>query len=875
VEEVGFMADISKRLDKAEKYLQRSKPEAALEEYLGILDEEPGNDQVRQTAADLCLALGRGSEAATLLSHLFEQEAHAGDTAKGIVTYRKLAKISMPTPLQTFYYAQLAEKKDKREALEAYETALAGFERQKKAVQALAVAKRIVELAPSMENLERAGEKAALLGEGKVAAANFVELGLLKEEEESPGSGLPWFDRAYHLDPNNLQAVFLYARVLFSRNMVAECIRVLQPAVTVLQSTPEVRELYAHALMAARQPAEAEPYAWELFEKDTRQVEEIASLVGVYLDVGDTQGAVALARRIEEHETRAGRQREFLTAMYEVSDRRLPALGFVEYLADLCNRANREHEYSRTLLKLFQAYCAAGSFERAGEILDRAAELDPYEPGHTKRLEMLRGKIPLSQFGHIARRFETAASSAKPAQEESALLADSETQDWKLQNDARDSEPTVLEDFILQAEIYLQYGMRSKALERLERVSKLFPREEQKNEKLRQLYASAGFTPPYAKAGETAAGKLAASASGQASGKLQSTAAAAGSRYEENAVDNFARVTEITRNIYRQGSVKSVLFTAVNDIGRHFTASRCVAGLCTLGKPPSAALEYCAPGIKQSDVMSIVKLIGTTQQLAVNGPVAIPNPREARELEPVRETIQFLGIESLLAVPLVDAGEQSGILILEQCAPRQWQQTDIVVLRTIAEQMVLAVSNARLRTLMKTLAVTDEKSGLLKRASYLDVLLSEVKRSMQQQTALAVMLLHFGRASTLVKEIGEPQVENMMQQVGQSLASHVRQNDVAVRYDLTTIALVLSDTNEKTSFLVVDKMRKVLASIKIPGTDRTPPITVGIAEAVLQEKFDAADIVTEVINRVENALEVARSEGGNKAHSLAANLQPA
>ena len=51
-------------------------------------------------------------------------------------------------------------------------------------------------------------------------------------------------------------------------------------------------------------------------------------------------------------------------------------------------------------------------------------------------------------------------------------------------------------------------------------------------------------------------------------------------------------------------------------------------------------------------------------------------------------------------------------------------------------------------------------------------------------------------------------------------------------------------------------------------------MTVGIAEAVLQPKFDAVDIVTEVINRVENALEVAKSEGGNKAHSLAANLQP-
>src|SRR5262245_26462347 len=196
------MADISKRLDRAEKNLQRGKPEAALEEYLIILEEEPKNDQVRQTAADLCLALGRNSEAASLLSYLFEEEAKAGESAKGIVTYKKLAKISIPTALQTFYYAQLVERKDKREALEAYETALTGFEKQRKSNHALSAARRIVDLAPTMENLQRAGDKAALMGEGKVAAAYFVSLGQLKDED-SPGSGFAWYDRAYNMDPMN------------------------------------------------------------------------------------------------------------------------------------------------------------------------------------------------------------------------------------------------------------------------------------------------------------------------------------------------------------------------------------------------------------------------------------------------------------------------------------------------------------------------------------------------------------------------------------------------------------------------------------------------------------------------------------------------
>ena len=84
---MSCMADISKRLDKAEKYMQRGKPDAALEEYMSILRDEPRNEQVKQTAADLCLALGRGAEAAALLSSIFEQEVEVGDMAKGVVTF--------------------------------------------------------------------------------------------------------------------------------------------------------------------------------------------------------------------------------------------------------------------------------------------------------------------------------------------------------------------------------------------------------------------------------------------------------------------------------------------------------------------------------------------------------------------------------------------------------------------------------------------------------------------------------------------------------------------------------------------------------------------------------------------------------------------
>nr|MDP9264408.1 diguanylate cyclase [Acidobacteriota bacterium] len=681
-------------------------------------------------------------------------------------------------------------------------------------------------------------------------------------EAKAGNPGDAWYERAYKLDGSNQDAALAHGRALTGQGKAEAAIPVLEPLATFAESQPQFREAYARALLGAKRTLEAEPFIWELFEKDPKQVDEVLNLITALLDAEQGHKALVAARKLEEHQQNAGKRREHINQMKEIADAHKAGTEFLEYMVELFNSTNREQDYCTTLMKLFDLYYAAGNFIKAGDCLDGAAEVDPYAEGHRKRLEMLRGKLDGNRFSTIANRI---LSVSKDGEAEAAPAVDA-------------SEPTVLEDFILQAEIFLQYGMKSKAVERLERANKLFPREEDRNEKLRGLYQSAGFMPKYdgAPAAAPAAAAPAPSfapVSSASTPAYQPAAPAVG----ESAVDNIAKVTEITRNIYRQANVKGVLFATVNDVGRHWNASRCVAGLCSPGKPPSAALEYCAPGVKQSDVMAIVKLIGVLQAMAVTrGPVILPQADAAPELAPVKQFLDALAITSILAVPLVDGEEHAGILFLEQCgAPREWQQNDIFVLKTIADQMVLAVNNAKLRSLMKTLAVTDEKSGLLKRSSYQQVLLSEVRRAQQQSSTSTLMLLHFGKASTTAKEIGEQAIESMMQQIGQIVCSNIRQNDVAVRYQLTTIALVLADTNDKNAFFVVDKMRKVLAGTKFPGTDRAVPVTVGIAEAVMKADFDPVDVVTEVMNRAESALEAARAAGGNKAQSLAPVLEVA
>src|SRR5258708_7151367 len=174
------MADIQKRLEKAEKYLQKGKQEDALEEYLEILEDDPNNEKVRQTAADISVSLGRNAEACTLLSVLFDRQAEIGDQPKAIVNYKKLAKLGTPTVDQTYRFSQFIEKSDKKASLEGYEFALNSFQAADRHADALGALKHIVSLDPSAANHKRMGELGTALGDAKGSAASYLKLAELE-----------------------------------------------------------------------------------------------------------------------------------------------------------------------------------------------------------------------------------------------------------------------------------------------------------------------------------------------------------------------------------------------------------------------------------------------------------------------------------------------------------------------------------------------------------------------------------------------------------------------------------------------------------------------------------------------------------------------
>ena len=332
------------------------------------------------------------------------------------------------------------------------------------------------------------------------------------------------------------------------------------------------------------------------------------------------------------------------------------------------------------------------------------------------------------------------------------------------------------------------------------------------------------------------------------------------------------RVSEVSRNLSRQSTVKGVLSTSVNDVGRLWQASRCVVGLLTPNRPPSMALEYISPGVQPSDPMLLGKLLMGLQQIAAGqgSSLIVENVAKTATLSALQPLLKTLQVESLAAFLLREGDQPIGLLVLEQCgSPRAWRANELAGLEALADQVILSVTNVRLRNLMKTLAVTDERSWLLQRDSYIPCLLSEAERMRAQKAALTGALLHFSRANQEPTDEKRKRVmEEFVQKFSSMFVAHLRQNDIAAHYGPRTLALILPGATGKEAVVVVEKLRKLAMTPAPAGAGEPFHMAALIGEAVQEREMENVDVVTELINRLDQAVEAAERTADNSTRLL-------
>ena len=307
-----------------------------------------------------------------------------------------------------------------------------------------------------------------------------------------------------------------------------------------------------------------------------------------------------------------------------------------------------------------------------------------------------------------------------------------------------------------------------------------------------------------------------------------------------------------------------MLNTAVNEVGAYLHATRALAVVGAAGRPPEMAAEFCDSAVKAAQGAQVVLLLSHMEK-------AKPDELSGLVVEATEGSIlNELGLATALGVMITDKETQApaGMLIVGHDAPHKWRPNETYFLQAIGDQMLMSVSHTRLRSLVRRMGVSDERTGLLSRSSYQSCLLSEADRARTQGTPLALAILQIDRGAELLRQQGESPLEKFLEQLARSLQPIVRQNDVAVKYTSWSLAFILPDTTLGGAKNLADKLRRAASGLRPPWDSTQVTLSAGIVEAVAKPEYDSEDIVTDLINRAEFSMDEARKKGGDAIIAL-------
>jgi diguanylate cyclase (GGDEF)-like protein len=860
-------ADISKHLERAKRFLEKNRVEDAIEAYLAVIEAAPQHQEATQALGDLYARMEQPDRAAVYYGMLFDLLVEPRDEIKALAIYNRFLRpvANQQPPERIARYAFLQQKQNRYdEAIEQYSRAAEMFSEAGRAEDALFCWERTAQLAP--ENIQRQlrlAEAAEKLNKTALAARAYLRTGQLASASGATAEALQFLGRAYKLAPHERGVALLYADATLKAGDAATAAALLEPF-AANEKDATFLDTYADALMSSGQLDRARVVLEGLLREKNEGITRLFELVDGYIAMGQEDKSIEILTSLKRRMFADKKQNEFAAQMDGIGTKHPDSLPIVEFWAQLYNELNRESQYFEILIKLFDAHLAAGNIPRACDAIEKLLDIDAYDHRNQERIGQLKGKADDTFFKRISGRVAGSSGSGsaaapvtrQPSSDSGASAPGDEAR--KMQ---------ALEDLIVQTEIFLQYSLQAKAMERLQKIAAMFPGEEERYPRLRNLYELANWWPEGAPKAKPAPAPPAASPAplpppaAQEPPRQEVFAASPNKTgtYTADTLRDLSKISEINQKIFRQQTPRAMLNTAVNEVGGYLRAARSLAVIGAPGRPPELAAEYCGQGLRTAPGAQVVLLLAQMEK-------AEPDELGGLTVNAADASILGeLGLETALGVMITDKETQvaSGMLIVGHAAEHKWKPNEAYFLQAIGDQMLMSVSHTRLRSLVRRMGVSDERTGLLSRSSYQSCLLTEAERSRTQGTPLALAILQIDRGADILRQHGESPVERFLEQLARSLQPIVRQNDVAVKYSSWSLAFILPDTTLQGAENLAEKLRRAASGVRPPWDSTQVTLSAGIVEAVAKPDYENEDIVTDLINRAETSAEEARKAGGD------------
>ncbi len=858
-------SDNAKQLERARRNLEKNKLREAAAEYQAVYDASPTNQEAIQALGDLYVRLNEPARAQTFYGLQVDRLVEVRDAVKALALYsRFLRGVPQPPARHLAFAAMLQQANRVGDAVEQLSAAAERYKQLGKEREALGCLEKIAQLDSESPSSHLAvAELAVKLGNKDLAARSYLRAGQISQGMNQPELALEYFTQAHQLAPGQVTIAMFFAEARLRHGDAAEAVNLLEPFAANAKD-PIFLALFGEALLRTEQLDRARE-AFEAFYLQKKEgFGKLFELAGAYFKAGQELKAVEVLEKTKVWMKAIRRENEFANHFDRLMGVYPESLQLAQMAATLYEELNRETKYFDALVHLFDLYLQRDLVHEACDTLDRLVDIDPYDYRNQERISKLEGKADPAFLKSILSRAAKAATINIRAEGFGDPQID--------RGSASGGEMTAaqaLDDLIVQVEIFLQYSLRAKAIERLEKIAQMFPGEEDTNDRLRAVYERANWWPlgkPTPPAPKLATPAPEATERERAAERAPAAAPQVSSGFDENAQRDLEKIGEITRLMFRQYTAVEVATVAAQETGKHLEVSNCGVVLPATINAPAVSANYAvdgAPALSEEKTMELAETCAR-QSFDHTGVCELAGGKSS--------LMKMARLSTVLCAKLMDKETHAalGYLFVTSGRDRKWRPNERFFIQAIGNQLSIAVAHVRAQTAARASAFADERTGLVSRGAYVDCLLVESSRGRTHNSPVSLLILHVNHSEPVPPQ-GQAALDKYMEQLSRALRASARPGDMAVKYTPWSVAFILPDTNLKAAQTLGEKLTKTASTVHAPwqSNGSGSKVSVVVAEAASRIFDDNEDCVTELINRAETAFEEVRQHEKSKVLALA------